>query len=337
MRHLIINADGYAFTEGISRAIEECVAFGTVRSLSANVNFARADGLRGLVQRFPYLSVGCHLNPIVGRPLSPTGNVRTLLDGEGNFHYRNFARKFRRGEIDRSELRTELMAQVERTRELAGDCFSHVDFHMGLHRLPGLYPIFLDVAAASGTGRIRTHRYLAGMESRHPRVRHVLHLLGSVDRIPKYGWNLLLRAWARRRGFAMPDYWLSITQMGRRADAISVGNYERMLQNLPRGFSEFVAHPAYLDDELSRWSTYLEDRVREREVLLDTHFRDALRRGPVKLAGYRDIPLRRRPPLHAPGKSRDPHSAVPDAENGCGTRPESGDSSSIAESNVARV
>ena len=36
MRCLIINADGYGFTPGTTRAIEECIAFGTVRSLSVN-------------------------------------------------------------------------------------------------------------------------------------------------------------------------------------------------------------------------------------------------------------------------------------------------------------
>ena len=48
----------------------------------------------------------------------------------------------------------------------SGPAFSHVDFHMGLHRLPRLYDLFLDVAQATGVRRIRTHRYLVGMESR---------------------------------------------------------------------------------------------------------------------------------------------------------------------------
>ena len=71
VRHLIINADGYGFTAGITRAIEECVEFGTVRSLSANVNFGHAAGLDALVRRHPEISVGCHINPIVGRPILP--------------------------------------------------------------------------------------------------------------------------------------------------------------------------------------------------------------------------------------------------------------------------
>ncbi len=290
MRRLIINADGYGFTDGITRAIEECIDFGTVRSISANVNFPGADRLRSLVRRYPFLSVGCHLNPIVGRPVLPPREVRSLVDGDGNFLYKSFARKFQRVEIDRDELRAELLAQIERARELAGEAFSHVDFHMGLHRLPRLYPMFLEVAAASGTGRIRTHRYLAGMESRHPRLRHAAHMVEGLDRLPKYLWNLFLRRWARLRGFAMPEYWLLITHMGRSAGAISVENYLNMVKNVPKGYCEFVAHPAYVDAELKRWSTYIDGRVEERRVLLHPRFREALRRGPTELAGYRDIP-----------------------------------------------
>ena len=290
MRYLIINADGYGFTDGISRAIEECIDFGTVRSLSANVNFPAAEGLRSLVRQHPFLSVGCHLNPVVGRPLLSPREVPTLVDREGFFHYRSFRRKFQRREIDLGELRAELLAQIDLSRDLVGDCFSHVDFHMGLHRLPRLYPLFLEVAATSGTGRVRTHRYFAGMESRHPRLRHAIHMLESPGHLPKYLWNLLLRSRARKRGFAMPDYWLSITNMGRWKGSISVETYRRLLANVPRGYSEFVVHPAHIDAELRKWSTYLDQRVEERRVLLTREFRDALQNGPAQLAGYRDLP-----------------------------------------------
>ncbi len=292
MRCLIINADGYGFTEGITRAIEECIDFGTVRSISANVNFPHASRLSELVRRHPDLSVGCHLNPIVGRPVLDPLEVPSLVDGEGNFFYKSFVERFRTGKIRLKEIQIELTAQIDRARRLAGDCFSHVDFHMGLHRLPRLYPLFLDVAEASRTGRIRTHRYRVGMESRNPRARHFAHLITSPERLAKFGWNVLLRWWALKRGLAMPDYRVTITSMESRPESISVSNYCRMLQNLPVGYSEFVAHPAYLDDELRRWSTYIEPRVAERSVLLSAEFRHALEESPsAKLAGYRGIPV----------------------------------------------
>ena len=181
MRSLIINADGYGFTGGISRAIEECIEFGTVKSISANVNFEYADGLSDLVRRYPYLSVGCHINPVVGRPVLDPSRVPSLLNENGEFLYKEFSKCIVSGQIRMDELRAEMTAQVEKTRELAGTAFSHVDFHMGLHRLPRVYGVFLDVAEKSGVGRIRTHRYFMGMESRSPLMRHLVHMFDRYD------------------------------------------------------------------------------------------------------------------------------------------------------------
>jgi predicted glycoside hydrolase/deacetylase ChbG (UPF0249 family) len=284
MRCLIINADGYGFSAGITRAIEECIEFGTVRSLSANVNFQYADKLAELVKRHPDLSVGCHINPVVGKPLLPAHKVATLLNENGEFLYHDFTR------LD--ELRAEMIAQVEKTRHLAGATFSHVDFHMGYHRLPGLYELFLEIAKKVGAGRIRTHVYKVGMESPFPELRHLMHLFGRPSRLPKFTWNYVLRTKALHCSLAMPDRRVEITHMVHRPDRITVGNYLKMLKHLPRGINEFVAHPGYIDRDLQRWSTYLEPRTRELRVLLNPQFRDGLFDTEVKLIGYRDVTTR---------------------------------------------
>jgi predicted glycoside hydrolase/deacetylase ChbG (UPF0249 family) len=287
MRCLIINADGYGFTAGISRAIEECVEFGTVRSLSANVNFSHADGLAEFVRKHPELSIGCHVNPVVGKPVLPLARVPTLVDEHGGFFYKSFMRRYFRGQIKLAELRAEMTAQLQKTRDLAGDAFSHVDFHMGLHRLPGLYNVFLDVVAESGVGRIRTHKYRVGLEHKLPRLRHALFLFETVTRFPKYLYILALRRKALQLGLAMPDLWVGISHMG--PQELTIDNYLMMLKNMPHGINEFVAHPGYVDDDLKQWSTYLEPRTRELQILLDPRFREGLDSSDLKLMGYRDI------------------------------------------------
>ena len=290
MRCLIINTDGYGFTEGISLAIEECIDFGTVRSISANVNFGHADRLANLVRKHPDISVGCHLNPVVGEPVLPAEKVRTLLDEHGQFLYKKFQRRFLSGKIRLVELQAELTAQLHKTRDLAGDAFSHVDFHMGLHRLPGLYKIFLDVVEKSGVGRIRTHKYRVGLEHKLPRLRHALFLFETFSRIPKYVYILWLRKKALEHGLAMPDLWVGISHT--EPKTLTIANYLMMLKNMPSGINEFVAHPGYVDGDLGRWSTYLTPRALEREILLDPRFRTALYDSDIRLIGYRDIPLR---------------------------------------------
>lgn len=290
MRNLIINADGYGFTAGTTRAIEECVDFGTVRSLSVNINYPSAERLPQLLKTHPGLSVGCHINPVVGRPVLPVEKVSTLVNENGEFFYREFSRRFLAGKIKLEHLRAEMLAQVEKTRSFAGEALSHIDFHMGLHRLPGLYKIFLDVAEKSDVGRIRTHKYLVGLEHRFPRFRHFGFMFESAMRIPKFIWILWLRKIALKRGLAMPDLWVGISHMDEKG--LTIENYLRMLTNIPHGFSEFVVHPGYIDNDLLQCSTYLAPRVREREILLHPAFREALFSSDIRLAGYRDIPLR---------------------------------------------
>jgi len=292
MRCLIINADGYGFTAGTTRAIEECVDFGTVRSISVNVNFEHAGGLPALLERHKGLSVGCHVNPIVGRPVLPPARVSTLVNEKGEFWYAEFSSRFLKGRIRISELRAEIEAQIEKTRGMAGSALSHLDFHKGFNRLPGLHDLFLDIAASSGVGRVRTHRNLIGIEHGSPRLKRSLYLFGHPRRLPSLLWNAWLRRKTLSRRLAMPDQWVGITNLGIRSNTVTVANYVAMLRNLPKGFSEFVAHPGYVDDELRRWSTYLDSRELERNVLVDPAFRSALEASDVQLVGYRDIPLR---------------------------------------------
>lgn len=292
MRHLIINADGYGFTGGITRAIERCVEFGTVRSISVNVNFPHAERLRRLIEKFPFLSVGCHVNPVVGRPVLESAKVPSLIDSNGEFFYKGFRRRVLTGHIKKSELQAEMAAQIEKTRGLAGAAFTHIDFHMGLHRLPGVYGVFLDVAQKSGTGRIRTHRYLRCVESPHPRARNFIRVFRNPAIAVKGLWNLILRKRALYRGLSMPDRWVSITDINRDPAKINIENYLMMLKNLPPGFSEFVVHPGYVDGELKRWSSYHHGREMELKMLLSERFRDAIGEAGIRLAGYRDIPRR---------------------------------------------
>lgn len=291
MRYLIINADGYGFTEGTTRAIEDCIDFGTVRSISVNVNFSFANRLADLVKEYPRLSVGCHVNPIVGRPVLDHGKISSLTNKDGDFYYKNFFKRALNGSIRFDELYEEMMAQIKKTRDLAGPSFSHIDFHMGLHRLPRVYNVFLDVVEASGIRRIRTHRYFTGLESRFPKMKHFLCMFDSSTRIPKYFWNLWLRKKAIKRGFFMPDWRVELSTIGKCSDKITVENYINLLRNLPKGFSEFVVHPGYVDDDLKRWSTYHYEREEELKVLLSDRFRSAICELDVGLAGYRDIAI----------------------------------------------
>ncbi len=287
---LIINADGYGLTAGTNRAIEECIRFGTVRSVSVNVNFPEAEETSPLIRRYPWLSVGCHLNPVVGRPVLPEDRVRSLLGPDGEFWYRQFDRKFILGHIDLGELRAELFAQVERCRELSGENFTHVDCHMAKHRLPRFYPLFLDASRFSRVHRVRTHKYLVVSGERGRLGSAVRYYLRHPYRLGVQAWNMWLREKARHAGLSMPDRRVAVAP-SRGCVSISLAAWTNLLRRLPSGLSEFVVHPGYGDAHLRRVSGYVGERDSEREILLSVAFKNILD-STVRLSSYHDIPLK---------------------------------------------
>jgi predicted glycoside hydrolase/deacetylase ChbG (UPF0249 family) len=89
----------------------------------------------------------------------------------------------------------------------------------------------------------------------------------------------------------MPDCWINIVDTDCSSNTISIYSWTRLIRNLPPGICEFVVHPGYVDDDLRRWSTYLYQRERERNILTAKHFRNSLKESEILLAGYRDIPV----------------------------------------------
>ncbi len=105
---LIINADGFGFTPAINRGIRLVAAAGTISSISVTPNFPASAELAEFHRLFPRISVGVHLNPVVGRPVSACSSVPTLVNRDGFFWYTEFPRRLVRGLIDRRELFAEL-------------------------------------------------------------------------------------------------------------------------------------------------------------------------------------------------------------------------------------
>src|SRR5262245_60919462 len=83
-RTLIVNADDFGLTEGVSRGILEAHARGIVTSTTLLVN--RGVGGQQLEQlRGSGLGVGLHVNLTLGAPVSDPRRVPSLIDVEGRF------------------------------------------------------------------------------------------------------------------------------------------------------------------------------------------------------------------------------------------------------------
>jgi predicted glycoside hydrolase/deacetylase ChbG (UPF0249 family) len=160
---LIVNADDYGLTPGVSRAILDAHRDGIVTSTSV---LALAPGFEPTVSWLadaPTLGTGAHL-AVVGEdpPLLSAREVPSLVDSRGrlNLSWRQFLPRAAAGRIDADDLRRELGAQIERIRA-AGVTIDHLDTHQNLHLWPSVRQVVMDLGEQHDIRVVRVTRSTA--------------------------------------------------------------------------------------------------------------------------------------------------------------------------------
>lgn len=288
-KRLLVNADGYGFTAGLNRGIEEVLGNGVVRSISVNANFDAAWQLKDLIARHPDISVGVHLNPVVGRPIADPSDVRTLVNRDGNFHWEEFTPRLQRGDIDLEELAHEMGLQIERVQGMV-PTVTHLDGHQDRHVWPKFFRVFLDLAERYEIERMRTHARRVGMEFESPRRWAVGYYATHPQRAAVQVFGRYLMRRARRRGLRMCDRRLTIDAGSDRSRGRMLETWVQIARGCPPGTNEIVCHPGYVDDDLRRWAKKtLDQREEERRALGDPRLREALEENSVRLITFHDI------------------------------------------------
>lgn len=62
-----------------------------------------------------------------------------------------------------------------------------------------------------------------------------------------------------------------------------------ILSNVPEGVSEVYCHPAYVDETLKKYATYVHERENEREVLTNPKLKQAIQQKGIKLISFHDL------------------------------------------------
>lgn len=142
---LILCADDYALTEGVSRAIGELAA---ARRLSATSAIVTTPHWPAMAQRLAvhrgHLAVGLHLNLTLG---APTGAMPKLGPG-GTFPGRNaLMLRALPNLLDAREIRDEIERQLDTFEKCVGFPPDHIDGHEHVHVLPGIRAALLEVIA----------------------------------------------------------------------------------------------------------------------------------------------------------------------------------------------
>lgn len=162
-RLLIVNADDYGLTPGVSQAILRAHRDGIVTSTSVLAVAPAFDRSVASLRDTPGIGVGAHL-AAVGEdpPLLSAREVPTLVDRRGRLapSWRVFLPRMAAGRVDPDDLRREFSAQIERL--VAGGLrLGHVDTHQHLHLWPAVGEVVLDVARQAGIRAVRIIRSAA--------------------------------------------------------------------------------------------------------------------------------------------------------------------------------
>lgn len=247
---LIVNADDFNLTEGVTRGILEAHRRGIVTSTTVMVNLPGLARSRDLARAAPKLGLGLHLDLTFGRPVLPPGKVASLVDGGGSF-IRDRGRVAEAG--DPREIREELGAQADRFEAIFGQRPSHLDTHHHVHRHARVFEAVLELAEVLRTPL----RALSPEMGERIRRRH----LPAVDRVVG--------------DVGRDAYWTPASLV-------------TFLESLEPGVTELMCHPAFVDARLSA-SRYCSQREVELRALCDPLVKAALVASGAQCIAYSEL------------------------------------------------
>ncbi len=246
---LIVNADDLGRTPGINAGVFEAHDQGVLRSATLMVGYPAAVAAARQLPSYPDLGVGLHVALTGGRPILPPDAVPSLVDSDGRLpRYPDDVQH-----LDPADVLAEVRAQLERFRELTGREPTHLDSHHHSHRLPVVCDALITVAGEAGGLPIRN----SGPE--------------VAERL-------------KAAAVATPDTFVE-SFFGPGA---SWQHLAEIINGLGPGVTEIMCHPAHVDDELRRGSTYTEERQAELDALTRPEARQILAASGVRLVHFGD-------------------------------------------------
>lgn len=249
MRRLIINADDFGLTAGVSDGIAEAILRGVVSATTAMVCLPDADA--HVAHRAAELSghTGLHLQLTDGVPCVEPDLVPSLLHEGGRFP------RSRRdlGRLSPDEVRREWHAQVERLMSW-GVRPTHLDSHHHVHKFSAAFEVYCELALA----------YDVPARSLSPQMTEQM----------------------RARGVRCADYCETGWYDEPLTVAAFVGVVEQAFaRGGGQGTIELMCHPGYADAELATKSNYVEQREKELRILCSAELATELRALQIEIVG----------------------------------------------------
>ncbi len=274
-RNVVLCADDFGLSEGVSQGILELAHMGRISATSAMTNCPWWPRMAAELNRLEgRIAVGLHLTLTTGRPLG----AMPRFAPEGRFPENpSVVARALEGRLPLEEIRAEIDRQLAAFVAALGRAPDFVDGHQHVHVLPGIRNALLAALKA---------RELGGLWLRNPADR-----IPAIVRRPSAGKALTVRLLslgfpkkARRHGFATNEGFSGFSPFS--ADMDIPALFEAAFAHLgPRPV--VMCHPGHADRELAGLDDVIETRPRELAYLRSDAF--------AQLLAQRGLALARRP------------------------------------------
>ncbi len=280
-RCLIVNADDFGYTPGVTRGIIEGHRKGIVTSTSIMINMPfAAEAVKLAHREVPELGLGLHLTLTAGPPISQPDAIPDLIQADNTFRHKHEVFNSLTT-IDLLQIESELRGQIARFNTLVGHLPDHLDSHHHITYLnPLINGLMIQLAQELGvpirkplpTNLAAAKAFLLGTNPDH-------NLLPNGETI-----EILARSFEKTRVLT-PDYFIA-DFFGKGA---TLGNLLNLLIHLPEGISELMCHPAEVDEALRMTSSYTDRRAEELAALTHQTVREIIQAEGVELNTFRVI------------------------------------------------
>jgi len=154
---LIVNADDFGLTNGVTEGIIKAHKYGVVTHTSIMANGLFFDEAVEIAKKEKTLCVGVHLVATWGKPLTIKKN--SLVDkGNGCFYgYKRLIYRFLMARIRKEDIYNEWEAQIEKVIRSGLDV-THIDSHHHIHMLPIFNKVVYELARKYKIERVRVTR-----------------------------------------------------------------------------------------------------------------------------------------------------------------------------------
>lgn len=272
-RNVILCADDYGLSDGVSRGIAELADMGRLSATGVMTNMPgwrrNADGLKSLRGR---IGVGLHLNLTTGSPL---GHMPKLAPAERLPLLEAVLGMAFKGRLDQAEIAGEISRQINAFEDAFGEAPSFVDGHQHVHVLPVVRAALFQV--------LRTRGYAGRLWLRDPAERMISILRRPIGRRKA----LLVKGFAK--GFARQAHAEGFATNRGFSGFAPFDLSEPPQRIFKAAFSTLGAsplvmcHPGYVDDELRTLDPAIESRVAELDYLKSDAFGALLQERGIRL------------------------------------------------------